>query len=140
MDKVTKCYDKDGRYIGLSHEHGKPENRRDESSGSGHSSSGSGGGGAGCVIAIIIAIVVFLLLFIALIVGLGGNATGHWGFMLGLLKIVWGIIKLPFVIAWFIIKVILTIVDKITIPVLLILALIGGAIAIISGNKKNKKG
>jgi len=85
---VMGHFNKDGEYIRLNNEPGKPENRRNESSGSEHSSSG-GGGGVGCVIAIVAGIIIFLLFFIALIVGIGGNATGHWGFMLALLKIVW---------------------------------------------------
>ncbi|PIR91131.1 hypothetical protein COZ78_01700 [bacterium (Candidatus Gribaldobacteria) CG_4_8_14_3_um_filter_42_11] len=127
---VMGHFNKDGEYIRLNNEPGKPENRRNESSGSEHSSSG-GGGGVGCVIAIVAGIIIFLLFFIALIVGIGGNATGHWGFMLALLKIVWWPIKTLFVIVWAVVKAIVWIADKITVPGLLIIALISLAVGAI---------
>jgi len=135
MDKVTKHYDKDGKYVGLSYEHGEPENRRDEEyKKTVHSSGGSSALYIGTVIIVIVGIILLILFVRAFI--LGGD--GDWSTMMTMLKIAWFIIRLPFVIVWFLIKIPFIIADKITVPGLLLIALVAIIAAIIFGNRKKK--
>jgi len=86
-----------------------------------------------CIL-IAVGIIVFIIILRALILA----CDGHPGSILSIISIVWFIIKVPFIIIGAIIKAIIWTLDKITVPGLLIIALIGGIAAIIFGNRKRK--
>ena len=72
-----------------------------------------------CIL-VVAGIIVVILFIWAFILGCNGN----WATMMTMLKIIWFIIKVPFLIAWAIIKVVVWILDKITVPGLLAIFLI----------------